>query len=325
MITQLKQSLREFRIGFDRKIAQYFDIKINEQRNLELKEVFGHLENYVLAGGKRLRPYILHRMNEDFRKLDSIDDIFLGFELLHNSTLIDDDIIDKHDIRRNKPTLVTTYTNRIYRSEFAALLSANLLRDEGLDIILASGLSTKFQRECLLAYQDICISIDEAQMLSLIYRKKLDTSEKDYFEYTDLVAARFFANMFQLCANEEYKKEFFEVGRNIGIAYQLRDDLMDIDTIKMKGRPTGSDIKEGQVTILSIHAYQNLMEKNKERFASLFGDNNIQECDLNWVIEQYKETGAIEYVKKQIGYYVNRTFDLLQEIGIKSNHWIYHF
>ena len=209
MINQLKQSLREFKWDFERKIAQYFDEKINEQRNPELKEVFGHLKDYVLAGGKRLRPNILYRMNEEFRKLDGIDNVLLAFEFLHNSTLIDDDIIDEHDTRRSRPTLPTVYESKNYRGDFAALLSANLLRNAGIDLIVNSGLPKEFQKECGLAYQDIGRSIDLAQILDLEYRGRLDISEEDYISQSDLVAARFIAYMFKLCAPEEYKTEFF--------------------------------------------------------------------------------------------------------------------
>ncbi len=325
MINQLKQSLREFKSYFDRKIAAYFDAKINEHTNLELKEVFSHLKDYVLAGGKRLRPYILSRMNKEFRKLNGIDDVLLAFEFLHNSTLIDDDVIDEHDTRRSKPTLPTVYNGRNYRGDFAALLSANLLRNVGIDLIVNSELPRDFQRECGLAYQDIGRSIDLAQILDLEYRERLDISEKEYISQADLVAARFIAYMFQLCVPEQYKKEFFEVGRNLGIAFQLSDDLMDVDATKKKGRGLGSDIREGTPTLLSIYASERLRGADKEKFRGLFGKKNLTENELQWIISQYENSSAIIDSRERVRDYVKKANQILLDVELPENHWIVAF
>ena len=110
MINELKQSLGKFKSNLDCKIVQHFDNKIKTQKKPELQEVWANLRDYVLQGGKRLRPYLLHQVNEEFKQVEGIDDVLLAFELLHNSTLIDDDIIDEHDTRRDKPTLPTIYS-----------------------------------------------------------------------------------------------------------------------------------------------------------------------------------------------------------------------
>lgn len=325
MINQLTQYLGEFGVDLDRKIAQYFDIKIQEQRNSELKKVWTNIKNYVLAGGKYLRPAVLYRMNKEFRKLDGIDDLLLAFEFLHNSTLIDDDIIDEHDTRRNKPTLPTVYSGRKYNGDFAALLSANLLRNAGMDLVINIRLPKDFQKECVLAYQDIGRSIDLAQMLDLEYRGRLDLSEEDYIAQTDLVAARFIAYMFQLCAPDEYKTEFFEVGRNLGIAFQLADDLMDVDATKQKGRSLGSDIRERTPTLLSIYASERLEGADKERFRRLFGKKDLTENELQWIISQYVNSAAITDSREKVRDYVNRANQILIDVGIPQDHWIVEF
>jgi len=325
MTNQLKQSLSQFKTDFDRKIATYFDTKIEEHTNPELKKVFGHLKDYVLAGGKRLRPYILHKMNEEFRQLDRIDSVLLAFEFLHNSTLIDDDIIDKHDTRRYNPTLPSVYSGRNYRGDFAALLSANILRSAGIDLIVNSGLPRESQRKCGLAYQDIGRSIDLAQILDLEYRGRLDISEEQYLAQIDLVAARFIAYMFQLCAPEQYRTEFFEVGRNLGISFQLADDLMDVDETKQKGRSLGSDIREGTPTLLSIYASERLEEAGKEKFRGLFGKKDLTEDELQWIVSQYENSAAVRDVRKKVKDYVNRASRVLSSTEMPKNHWIIAF
>lgn len=325
MNNPLKQSLGEFKIDFDRKISDYFDHKIGEQKEPELEELWSNIKSYVLNDGKRLRPYILWRMNNEFRQLERIDDVFIAFELLHNSTLIDDDIIDEHDTRRNRPTLPTTYHSRSYRGNFAALLSANLLRGAGLDLILNSELERDFQRECAVAYQEIGRSIDLAQMLDLEYRRKLGLSKEQYIAQTNLVAAIFIAYMFKLCAPQKYLSDFFEVGQNLGIAFQLADDLMDIDATKQKGRGLGSDIKEGTPTLLSLYAYERLENPDKEKFKALFGKKKLTDDQLQWMITRYEKTNAIRDSKQRVKTYIDNANRILSSLCRAKDHWIIIF
>jgi isopentenyl-diphosphate Delta-isomerase len=318
-------SSKKFKSCFNEKVAQYIDGIIDEQGDPRLGIVWTNLKNYILAGGKRLRPNILNRMNEEFKKLGNINNILLAFEFLHNSTLIDDDIIDEHNIRRDKPTLPYIYGSKNYKGYSVALLSANLLRTEGANLILNSSLPREFQKECMLAYQDIGNGVDMAQVLDLECRGRLDISEEDYVFQVDLVAARFIAYMFQLCAPEQYKSEFFEIGRNLGIAFQLVDDLMDVDKEKQKGRPIGSDIREGTSTLLSIYTYKRLDGINKKRFRELFGKKNLSKQELQWIVSQYENSASIAYLKEKIRYYLNKTSKILLDVGIPEDHWIVTF
>jgi geranylgeranyl pyrophosphate synthase len=319
------KSLKEFKSSFDRKINTYFDSRIGEQKTTELKEVFGHLKDYVFAGGKRLRPNILDRMNQEFKEFKRIDNVLLAFELLHNSTLIDDDVIDEHEFRRSRPTLSTVYSSKNYRGDFVALLSANILRNAGIDLIINSDLPKEFQRECLSTYQEIANGIDLGQVLDLEYRGKLDLSEKAYIAQADLVTARFIAYMFQLCAPYNYKSEFYEVGRDLGIAFQLSDDLMDVDATKNKGRNLGSDIREGSPTLLSIYTSERLKSADKERFTKLFGKKDLTENESRWIISQYESSAAIKDSREKVGDYVNKAKQILSDVGIPQDHWIVTF
>jgi geranylgeranyl pyrophosphate synthase len=319
------KSLKEFKSSFDRRINAYFNSRIKEQKTTELKEVFGHLKDYVLVGGKRLRPNIINRMNQEFIKLKRIDNVLLAFELLHNSTLIDDDVIDEHDSRRSRPTISTVYSSKNYRGDFVALLSANILRNAGIDLIINSDLPKEFQRESLSTYQEIVNGIDLGQVLDLEYRGKLDLSEEEYIAQADLVTARFIAYMFQLCAPYNYKSEFYEIGRYLGIAFQLSDDLMDVDVTKNKGRNLGSDIREGSPTLLSIYTSERLDGADKERFTELFGNKDLTNDELKWIISQYESNAAIKDSREKVRDYVNKAKQILSNVRIPQDHWIIAF
>ncbi len=325
MIRQIKKELNEFKIKFDSQLSGDLEHTISIEPNEELLEIFRNLKYYVLNGGKRLRPYILYNMNKDFTKFEKLWPILFAFEILHNSTLVDDDILDQHEVRRNQETILSIYKKIKSNSEYFTLLSAHILRDMSINLILKSKISKDFKIECLSAYENICYSIDRAQVLDLKWRNKLDISEEDYLNKVNLISAKFIAYMFQLCAPKNLKNEFFEIGISIGIAYQLADDLMDVDDLKKKGRALYSDILQGTPTLLSIYTYKKLNFKDKEKFINFFGKKDISQQNLAWIINQYKITGALDYLSKKITFYVSSVYEKLNIINFPRDHWIYIF
>jgi geranylgeranyl diphosphate synthase, type II len=320
MTNNLEESLKEFKNNFDKKIIKYFDAK--KYTILDLKRLNEDIKTYILSGGKRLRPYLLYRFNQEFNQINNIDNILLAFEFLHNSTLIDDDIIDEHNLRRNQPTLPEIYNCSKYKGDFVALLSANILRNEGLEILLNSKLKNEIKKEFILSYQDIGKSIDDAQFLDLQYRGKLNISEKQYLEKVNLVTAKFIAYMFCIFAPNKFKRRYYEAGINLGIAFQLTDDLMDIDKNKQKGRDLGSDIREGSPNLLSLYTSKKLNGTDKIKFEELFGYRDLGGDELEWIFYKYKETSAIKYVVDKTISYVNKADDILEGMGIAKTNWV---
>lgn len=328
MTSAFEASLNEFTALMDQKIAEYFQ----KRKNLP-EEVRTNLRNYILQGGKRIRPYILYRMNEEYRNIPSLDDILMGFEFLHNSTLIDDDIIDEHAIRRNKPTLPAVYKNKNYQGEYAALLQANILRNLGMELLLKAEVPADFREECLSAYLDIGRSIDEAQMEELAMRgSPLVGTKRLYLRTLEKVAARFLAYMFQLGVGDSSpygaiaKRTFFQIGNHLGLAFQLADDLMDINPTNKKGRSIGDDIRVGTPTSLSDYAAKQLLgTADGERLVQLYRPSPSPKSpeDLSWIIRQYEKTGAVNYVKNQIKNYLGLVNENLTEMNIPPEHWLH--
>ena len=309
----MKQEIVLFKKNFDEKLRAYLENKIFIEKDNLMKDYWEDIKNYVLSGGKRLRPFILNKLNKEFAKRKDIDKMLIAFELLHNSTLIEDDIIDEHRIIRNKETISSKMGN------YKALMMANILRDEGFKLIISS----KSKKEGFIdAYLDITNSINKAQLMDLHFRKDFSISEKDYIKIVELVAARFIAWMFKLGAKKECEKEFFIMGENIGIIFQLADDIMDVDSDKKKGRPIGSDIMEGVATLLSINAYRKLNSKDKKRFVKIYGNKNVNEGELYWIINKYKEKNLIKYSKHKINNYLEEIEKISTKTKIQKDHWI---
>jgi geranylgeranyl pyrophosphate synthase len=100
---------------------------------------------------------------------------------------------------------------------------------------------------------------------------------------------------------------------------------MDVDATKQKGRSLGSDIKEGNPTLLSIYALEKLKGYDKENFKKLFGKKDLSKNELQQTISYYEKTLAITNLKKDIKHYIDNTNQILNDINIPQKHWIFSF
>lgn len=321
----LEKSLNNFKVNFDIKINNFFDKFILNEKDDWLRENFIHLKDYVANWWKRIRPFLAFEMNNEFLNINNIEDILIAFELLHASSLLDDDVLDEHKERRWKPTIPVIYENKKYNWDFVSFLSSNILRWIGVDLILNSKIDSNIKNQALIAYQDTWKTMDLWQIIDLEFRYKLDIPEDKYINRINLWTANFIAHMFQVFSPEKYKKDFFNIWKNLGLAFQLMDDLMDIDENKKKWRALGSDIKEGTATLLSIYTYEKLNNIDKLKFEELFWKKNLTQDELLWIIEQYGKSWSIDNLKELIKKYVNNAELILDDIWIKRDNWIYSF
>lgn len=320
----IEQKMSEFQKIFEPYLADFFKQKIIHTESPEEKQVWETMQEYVLVGGKRIRPFLLWQMLEETRtEIQGLSDVLVAFELLHNSTLIEDDIIDKHSIRRHKPTLPISLKRENLNGEHISLIAAGLMRCASLNLILNADISEKYKAECIDAYTRIATSVNEGQVMDLYWTGRLDISEENLLAQTEKVAARFIEYMFELGSNKETQKLWGEVGLHLGVVFQLVDALLDIDKNKDKGRPIGDDIRMGKSTPLIIFAYRNLPPESRTRFEQNFGNNNIKPKELNWIIKICETTGAITHVKELIRDRLSKVDSILSSIGVTRNHWIY--
>jgi geranylgeranyl diphosphate synthase type I len=158
----LKNRIKEFQKTFEPYLEKFFKNKLEETETEEESYVWQEIHDYVLAGGKRIRPFILWQMIQEQDSIpDNLYNILVGFELLHNSTLIDDDIIDQHTIRRHRPTLPNSLEKQEMVGEHMSVIASGLLLASGLEQILQANTEDKFKQKCIEAYADITKSVNE--------------------------------------------------------------------------------------------------------------------------------------------------------------------
>jgi geranylgeranyl pyrophosphate synthase len=268
--------------------------------SLELK-LSPQVKYALLSGGKRLRPMILllaaQSVGGDQKKAVPLA---LAFELAHNGSLVQDDIIDKDAFRREK---LAVYKNW---SANAAMLTGDLL------IAYAVYLASNYDKNILKMFSESIIELCEGEYMDLMLT--LDSTEKEYFEMIKSKSASLFqaaASCGALVAGasiEEYEC-LSNFGKNFGIAYQLKDDLSDL---KLEESQVSEDLKKGRVTLPLIHLYSNSNSLEKKAIdealrIAVMKDGSKSCTAVKGIIKKLEETGSIDYVEEKLYEYLQLT------------------
>jgi geranylgeranyl diphosphate synthase type I len=264
----------------------------------------------IKAGGKRLRPFItlttarmLSGPTGEARALP----LAAAVELFHNFTLIHDDIIDKDEFRRGVPT-----THVAYGLEWA-LLAGDLLFAESFKVLedgLERGLGFEDIGRASIILARTAKKVSEGQALDMSFEKRWDVDVNDYLEMIylktgALIEASAMLGGVAALEDDEVVNLLGEYGRLIGIAFQIKDDILGIfgDPAKTK-KPVYSDLRQGKKTILVIYAINKLSENEREKLKNVIGRRASEE-EYREVAELIKESGALKYAE-ELAYSMSR-------------------
>ena len=196
-------------------------------------------------------------------------------------------------MRRGMPSV-----HKVWGSD-VAILAGDTLFSKAFEIIIGSeGTSSAQINKALATVADACVKICEGQALDMSFEERFDVSEDEYMEMIfkktgALIAAATKIGAIMGGANEEVIDALYEYGRLIGLAFQIQDDYLDLASDeKTLGKPIGSDIVKGKMTIIAIKGLAS--DETGELLNILKDENNSQE-DINKAIEILTEGGAIDY------------------------------
>lgn len=264
--------------------------------------------SYILkAGGKRIRPLIVLLAARAFDHRDKQHiDLAAAIELIHTATLLHDDVVDNSTLRRGVET-----ANEIWGNE-ASVLVGDFLYSRAFQLIV------KLQNlEILNIFSNATNIIAEGEVLQLINCHNADLSEKAYFD----VIHRKTAKLFEVAAQvgtalstytASHMNAMQQYGLNIGIAYQLIDDVLDYEASHAFGKNKGNDLTEGKATLPIIHALgkSSLAEATVLREAICNGSSDR----LSDVLSIIESTGAIEYTANAAKQHAKQAFSMLSHI-----------
>ena len=237
-------------------------IRINQEiKNYALELELAPIELYepisytLLLGGKRMRPVLLIMACELFdAEIEKAIKPALGIEVFHNFTLLHDDIMDKAPLRRNQPTVHQRWNSDI------AILSGDTMFVKSYQLMMQTP-DTKL-REVLEIFCKTAIEVCEGQQLDMNYETLTNVSIDDYLNMIRLKTAVLLAGSLQIGAiiggaTHSDAMHLYEFGKNIGIAFQLQDDILDVfgDAEKF-GKQVGGDILSNKKTFLLLKAQE---------------------------------------------------------------------
>jgi octaprenyl-diphosphate synthase len=214
----------------------------------------------------------------------------LAIELIHTATLIHDDILDGHTIRRGIPTVYSIWGNNV------ATIMGDFLYSKAFALLGAEGL---YEVMTLLSEVTHLMSIGE--ILQHQQKMNINVSEDGYLDIINKKTASLFSASCECgaCLTERgngHRKVYSGFGENIGLAFQITDDLFDYLAIEEAiGKPTASDFCDGKVTLPFITAFRNAPEKARRRVKDLFDAGS--EVNENWkeIVHFVQSYGGIEY------------------------------
>jgi geranylgeranyl pyrophosphate synthase len=255
------------------------------------------VEYALLSGGKRLRPLMVllsaQSVGGDRKKAVKLA---LAFELAHTSSLVHDDIIDKDVFRRGKLALYNNW------SANSAILTGDLLI--ACAVYLASGYGSRI----IKIFSQATIELCQGEHIDLVLSPC--STEKEYFQMIESKSASLFhaAASCGALMGRASQKEFgclSNFGKNFGIAYQLRDDLLDLEPSEGQ---VSKDLKKGRVTLPLIHLYSlsNSSEKKdiNENLLTATKRNKIKsDSAIKTILKKLEETGSIIYAEKKLDEY----------------------
>jgi geranylgeranyl diphosphate synthase type I len=298
-----------------RMINGYLERALSEQEPEPLGRASLHL---IEAGGKRLRPYLTVKACEAVggRAEDAVP-FAAAVELLHNFTLVHDDVMDHDDLRRGKPTV-----HKVYGMPMA-ILAGDLLFAKVYDVTLKNrppGMPPERLIESIDKITEATMILCRGQAMDMSFPCASDVSVDDYIE---MVGAKTSA-LFRLCAqvgalagggSDDQVDTLGGFAWDAGVAFQIEDDVLGVTADEATlGKPVGSDLREGKKTLINIHALENATGEHRKLFDKAYGVEDASQKDIEAAVEALKEVGSIDYARSVADEYVARAFKSLDAI-----------
>lgn len=277
--------------------------------------------HYTLSlGGKRIRPRIvLIACGMCGGDPEEAIPAAMALEMLHNFTLIHDDIMDKAEMRRGKPSVYKKW------NESVAILSGDAMFTHALQQLHYYGSDPRFSKEMYLMLEkeflDAVVTVCRGQALDLDYEADYEITIDHYMEMVEQKTAALISTAFRLGAiianaDQEKKTILGRLGYETGVAFQIQDDLMDITANPDQfGKKRGGDIYEGKMTYLFLTALSKADTDQKAFLKSLRGKTTLTPEDVNKVFALYEELGIIKDTRQKIRFHYHKALEYLKQFG----------
>lgn len=310
-------------MSFDIKFAEFqnkVEERISEVTKIDTPKDLYEPYNYFMAeGGKRIRP-ILSMIAcgavgcDPYKALDC----GVAIEIMHNFTLVHDDIMDKSDMRRGRPTVHKKWDEAI------AILTGDAMIGFAYRLLP----NTKRFYEIIKTFTDGLIEVCEGQVYDMQFNTRRDVTIEEYLLMIEKKTSRLLETSALLGAlagdaNDEQLKAIRDYSRYLGLAFQIQDDLLDMTADEKKlGKKVGLDIQEGKKTFLIINAMNMATKEEHKQLLKLYYESNGLSFEYVEKFKQmFEELGVMEFAQNEVVKYFEmskKAIEILPENEYKT-------
>lgn len=290
------------------------EINLQEKPN----NLYDPLRYFFALGGKRIRPILTLLAAEKFTAKDSrIDalDAALAVEVFHNFSLVHDDIMDEAPVRRGKPTVHTKWDANI------AILSGDVMLVKAYQYL--NNYPAEVSKKLIDVFNKTAIEVCEGQQMDMDFEKRVSVEQDEYLKMISLKTSVLLGCALQLGAivggaDLKAQNELYQFGLNMGVAFQIQDDLLDLyGDSTLVGKQVGGDIIANKNTLLLILARQEANEKQLSSLEVLLKgvDNNKK---IEGIITLFESLNVKEKCQDLMNVFYKKAEKHLQEIELKD-------
>lgn len=276
-----------------------------------LAQVLDHIRK---RAGKRMRPMLILLMAKNYGSVSEVTQHSgVGLELLHTASLVHDDVVDESSERRGQASVNATYNNKV-----AVLVGDYLLSTALLHVSLTGN------QQIVQYLAELGRTLAKGEILQLSNISNSEISEDVYYQ----VIKQKTAALFEACcaigalsagASSEEIEQAQLFGQNLGIAFQIRDDIFDYFDSEEIGKPTGNDMAEGKLTLPVIYALNSTEDADMLKLASKVKEGSVTPDEIATLLEFTKANGGIEYAEQKMEYFRQLCIDFIEKSAVKPD------
>lgn len=278
--------------------------------------LYDPLRYFMKLGGKRMRPILTLLGAEMFGlKKEDVIKSAMAVEVFHNFSLIHDDIMDEAPLRRNHPTVHTKWNlnNAILSGDVLFVKAYELLADQEKGDL----------RRTLQLFNQTAIEVCEGQQMDMDFESRSDVTIEDYTEMIRLKTSVLLGCALELGAiaanaSKEDCKNIYDFGLNVGIAFQIQDDILDLYADPEKfGKQVGGDVISNKKTMLYLEAQNHATEEQSETMKQLYNWTNLEEKVTKTRI-LFDQIGAKEMCERSMDFFYTKAKEAISKISVSD-------
>lgn len=283
------------------------------------KSLYDPIEYVLAAGGKRIRPsFVLMAYNLFHDDVDRIQPVATALETYHNYTLLHDDLMDKADMRRGRPTVHKKWDDN------TAILSGDTM------LVLAyehlAKCDTKYLKPALDLFTETALEVSEGQQFDMEFETRNDVAEEEYIEMIRLKTSVLLACALKMGAvvagaSDADANALYAFGEKVGLAFQLQDDLLDVyGDPKVFGKAIGGDITSNKKTFMLINAFNRADAGTRAELERWTTATEFDPAEkIAAVTEIYNRLGIDKLAEQRIKEYFEQSRQHLDELSVSDD------